>query len=208
MFDYSKFESSKEQVEAFVNYWQALKRSPNDVAPYWDDFSFGHIHGIKDYVFISEFISVAEVRVRHSGAALTHIISHDLTGQNVFQFIPPGGKRAERSYYFNLVKYPCAGVISRVGHHLKDQPFVYRNTHLPFLDADGKARFFAGVGSETKKIAAEPAFTLAELNNKALLEYYFIDIGAGVPTPHFVKEVKADWLGDDLTYSSRSEAAW
>lgn len=208
MFDYKKLAGSKEQAMEVVKYWEQMPRRAGDIVPRWCDFELADIAPISNFVFISEWCSDRDVRVRHSGESLTQILTQDITGVNLFDLLPPGGQRAERAYYGHMVRRPCAGEMARVGHNKKVPPFVYRNFHLPLLDDHGMVKFFIGVGGDWRAPSSDHRLALSELSNMALLGYRFVDIGAGVPTPSVVHEVSADWVLQDTVPAFSTDAAW
>ncbi|TNE60550.1 MAG: PAS domain-containing protein [Alphaproteobacteria bacterium] len=168
-------------TQDLVAFWRRLPRPEGQVCPKRSDFSSAQINGALPEVFVSEWYSDDVLAIVQAGTVLDRLLGVDITGQNIFDILPPELKEPERVYYRALRDQPCAGVLTRSANNLIGRPFVYRTIQLPLLDPFGKVRYFVGTGAAIEGKQLEQEFGQTNFKSIRLLERRFFDIGAGVP---------------------------
>lgn len=168
-------------TNALTEYWRRLPRMDGSLCPKKSDFSIVGVITFAAEIFLSEWVSDAELRILQAGTKLDQLLGKDLTKHNIFEILPPQLLDTERTYYGNLRNKPCAGVITRQALNLKGRPFVYRTVQLPLADEEGVARYFVGAGAVLDVEQIKSEFGSVDYDSIRLLERQYLDIGAGVP---------------------------
>jgi hypothetical protein len=140
------------------------------ITPYLDEF------------FLSEWRSYNDMTILASGSKLVVALGVDLTGKNIFKYVPDENKKTQQDYYQKLQGQPCAGLLVRWGTNMKGRPFMYRTIQLPLKDRQGVVKYFIGTGF-MKAIDGLNYDTKeeGEIVNIDRQENVFLDIGCGIP---------------------------
>ncbi|MCK0068057.1 PAS domain-containing protein [Kordiimonas laminariae] len=137
-----------EATRKLVTYWQSLPQTGEFRVPERRVFQSGPV--VAPYLselFIIEWKSVDEIFIRLSGTKLDRILGREVTGENLFDLLPPELCEEEKSYYQHMKDSGCAGMLTRAAQNLNNFPIVYRTVHLPLADKEGNLKYWIGTGS-------------------------------------------------------------
>lgn len=166
---------------ALINYWVEQYIELGGRIPERSEFSLKTIAPNLDQIFLSEWHSYERMEILASGSTLVSALGVDLTGKNIFEYVPAGNKKKQQDYYVKLQGQPCAGLLVRWGANMKGRPFIYRTIQLPLMDKKGTARFFIGTGLMQAVDSLNYGTQTSNIVNIDRQEHVFLDVGSGVP---------------------------
>lgn len=171
-----------EEAKALANLWASLPRKNGQVIPEKSTFSPVSLRQHLKSIFMFERQDESTLLVRVAGSNIRENLGQEITGRNLFEFLPTEYKYSYQDYYNNLQAFPCAGIVERPAAKSGGGRQLLKSLHLPLLDVDGIARFFVGA----LKVERLPMH-FDEIKNgimapRKALEMLHIDLGAGIPS--------------------------
>jgi len=115
------------------------------------------------------------------GTKLTEWMGIDLTGINVFDYLPPEERAAEAHRLRILHDIPCGFVQQREVTDTRDIVHRFEFLTLPVGPGPDGARRFIGPGSLCDDVPSQ-AFELGAGSRTFIKAFSYLDIGFGVPT--------------------------
>ena len=170
-----------EEANALAALWASLPRKSGQIIPEKSAFSPVSLRHHLKSIFMFERQDEDTLLVRVAGSSIRENLGQEITGQNLFEYLPTEYKYSYRDYYNNLQAFKCGGIVERPAAKSGGGRQLLKSLHLPLLDMDGIARYFVGA----LKVERLPMH-FEEIKNgimapRKALEMCHIDLGAGTP---------------------------
>jgi hypothetical protein len=170
-----------DEAERLVELWRAMPRDIDTLCPDKAHFSPMDMRQHLCSVMLYEKHSNDKIIVRVAGTRMETYLGHDLTGKNIFDVFPPEHMRAYDTYFKELVRNPCAGMVERPIRGSGGHAQLIKSLHLPMTDKTGEIRYLIGV---VKSFALPKHFTdyrSAAMTASRNITIRYYDIGGGTP---------------------------
>lgn len=177
-------------LDAFQTYWDELSNacSKNSVTaedlnlvPKHRDFNPMKLHTYLPNIYITELLSDEQLLVRLSGTALDENAGYGLKGTNFLDLCQPTERQLHVKTFKAMIGQPCGVEMIRRVILNDGRTHQFKSVSLPLADPEGVPRFIVGITIVAANIAYEAnVYRSGKLRTK-VLDYSFIDIGAGTP---------------------------
>jgi len=170
-----------EAAAAVTDLWLSLPKENGAVCPAKKDFSPVSLRKHLSSVVLYERMQDNNVIVRVAGTNIREMVGQEITGQNLFDILPPEFLSAYQTFYQNMTSQPCAGVVERPIRGPGGSAFLVKTLQLPLTDTTGNIRYFLGVSISSSLPKHYTDIRSVAMTASRNLDINYYDIGTGTP---------------------------
>jgi len=186
----SRISYDNKALDTFQEYWDELSDAcrKNSVGadgaglvPMRRDFNPMKLHTYLPNIYITELLSDDHLLVRLSGTALDENAGYVLRGTNFLDICQPAERPLHVKTFKTMTSHPCGVEMTRRVVLTDGRIHQFRSISLPLADKQGMPRFIVGITNVAANIAYEAKVDRSDKLRTNVLDFTFIDIGAGKP---------------------------
>jgi len=177
---------SKQKFADFEAYWLRLQAEATPPAgggvaiPTRRQFNPTGISALLPYIFILEFVDAETIILRLAGTAIDDALGRSIAGKNIVDLY----KGEERAFFLDIqnrmIAQPCGAVLKRQIILADGVKLKATSKNLPLKGEDGVVRYNVGLVSSLMT-EAETFDHDRRPEVSRITDFYYIDVGAGVP---------------------------
>lgn len=182
-----------EALDAFQKYWDELSaacridRAGDAVAggahlvPKRRDFNPMKLHTHLPDIYITELLSDEQLLVRLSGTRIDDNAGYVLKGTNFLDICHPTERALHVTSFKAMISHPCGVEMTRRIMLSDGRVHQFKSISLPLADREGVPRFIVGITNVAPNIVYETKVNRSDKLRSQVMEFNFVDVGAGVP---------------------------
>jgi len=181
---------SNDALDAFQVYWDELsieaKKSGGtagdaQLVPLRSAFNPMKLPAYLPQIFITELVSDDCILVRLAGTAIDENAGQILQGKNFLDICDPDERGLHVGVCKIMASQPCGVEMTRRARLADGRIHQFKSVSLPLADNEGVPRFVVGIADLETNMAYKVQTGRANSGRSQVLEYEFIDLGAGIP---------------------------
>jgi hypothetical protein len=177
---------SKQKFAEFEAYWLRLQAEATPpggggvAIPTRRQFNPTGISALLPYIFILEFVDAETIIPRLTGTAIDDALGRSIAGKNIVDLY----KGEDRAFFLDIhnrmIAQPCGAVVKRQIIMADGVKLNATSKNLPLKGEDGVVRYnvglMSGLMAEAESFDHDP-----QPEGSRITDFYYIDVGAGVP---------------------------
>jgi len=168
-------------AKALTDLWFSLPRKRGFVCPTKADFNPMKMRQHLKSVALYEIQKNGSIITRVAGTKIEAFLGKEITGKNLLDVLPPEFVRTYQNHFYNLAKFPCAGLLDRPQIGIEGSFHLIKSLQLPLLNNLGKITHFVGIAEPYPLPKHFTDYRAAAMAASRNININYVDIGAGVP---------------------------